>query len=119
MIAGGVGFIMSLLEMFEWLLLFKTGHFLVIIGGAIFLKLGYGILYKESSDPINTHPLARKMFYAAMAILVGALLMRKLDLPYYEILLYLDIPTQIGALAISFSAAGVSKKESNEDVLDS
>lgn len=119
MIAGGVGFIMAMLNLVPWLLQIRMMHFLVLVGGAIFLKLAYGFLYKDAADPINTNPLARKLFYAAMGILAVALLMRKYGFPYYNALLYLDIPAQIGALAISFSSIGLSKKELNEDVLDS
>jgi hypothetical protein len=119
MIAGGVGFIMAMLNIAPWLLQIRMMHFLILVGGAIFLKLAYGLLFKDASDPINTNPLARKLFYAAMAILAIALLMRKYGFPYYNILLYIDIPTQIGALAISFSSAGLSKKDLNEDILDS
>ena len=119
MIAGGVGFIMAMLNLIPWLLQFRIMHFLILVGGSIFLKLLYGLLFKDSSDPINVNPLARKLFYAAMAILALALFMRKYGLPYYNVVLYLDIPAQIGALAISFSSIGLSKKELNEDILDS
>ena len=103
MIAGGVGFMMNMLNLVDFLMQLKILHFLAIIGGAIFLKLLYGMIKTDVKDPIMSHPMARRFFYLGMAVLATSLVMRTYHLPYYNVLLYLDIVIQCVALGISFS----------------
>lgn len=118
MIAGGVGFMLNLLELVSFLINIEVLHFLGVIGGAIVLKYIYGFIKPEIKDPITAHSLARKFFLISMGVLVIALIMRKYDLPYYKILLYLDIVIQAVALGISFSFRPQSTIEANEEILD-
>ena len=115
MIAGGVGFIMNMLNLVDILMQFKILHFLGIIGGAILLKLLYGMIKPDVKDPIMAHPMARRFFYLGMAVLASALVMRSYHIPYYNVLLYLDIIIQSVALGISFS---VKTPSINEEILD-
>lgn len=117
MIFGGVGFMLNILGLVDFLREVKVLHFFILIGGAIFLKMMYGIVNKEVKDPITAHPLARKFFYLGMAVLATALVMRTYHLPYYKVLLYLDIFLQFVALGVSFSFT--SEPKVNEDILDS
>ena len=118
MIAGGVGFIMNMLNLADFLLQFKVIHFLILIGISLGLKYLYGFFKVDVKDPMNAHPLARNFFYLGMAVLAVSLVMRKYHIPYYNILLYIDIAIQFAALAISFSAKMSSDVELNEDLLD-
>ncbi|MEZ4922646.1 MAG: hypothetical protein R2780_05680 [Crocinitomicaceae bacterium] len=117
MIAGGVGLIFNMLNLVNVLMQFRVLHFLMIIFGAVILKMLYGMLKPDQKDPITSNQLANRFFYLGMAVLATSLLLRNYDLPYYQTLLYLDIPLQLVALGISFSdrsAAG----ESNDEVID-
>ena len=69
-------------------------------------------------DPITTHPMARKFFYLGMGIVATSLVMRSYNIPYYNILLYLDIVIQLVALGISFSTKPLSSEELSEEILD-
>lgn len=116
MIAGGVGFMLNMLHLVDFLDQFKMVHFLGLIGVAIFLKLLYGYFNSEVKDPITTNTIARRFFYLGIGLLATALVMRTYHLPYYKILLYLDIFIQCAALGISFS---VKTQPLNEEILDS
>lgn len=116
MIAGGVGFMMNMLNLVDFLMQLKIVHFLGLIGGAILLKLIYGMIKADVKDPIISHPMARRFFYLGMAVLATALVMRSYHIPYYNVLLYLDIIIQSVALGISFS---VKTPSFNEEILDS
>ncbi len=118
MIAAGVSFIMNMLNLSAFLMQFRIVHFLILIGCAIGLKFIINVLKPDLVDPITAHPLAKKFFYLGMAILGAALVMRNYNIPYYNLLLYLDIAIQLVALGISFSAKMPSNKDLNEDILD-
>ena len=116
MIAGGVGFMLNMLNLVDFLMQFKIIHFLSLIAAAIVLKLIYGLVNSEIKDPMTSHPLARRFFYLGIGLLATALVMRTYHLPYYNLLLYLDIVIQCVALGISFS---VKTQSFNEEILDS
>lgn len=118
MIAGGVGFIMNLLNLSAFLMQFRIIHFLILIGCAIAAKYIYSFLKPEIKDPMTSHPLAKKFFFLGMGILAASLVMRNYNIPYYNILLYLDIAIQLIALGISFSSKLPTNQELNEDILD-
>lgn len=115
MIAGGVGFMVNMLNLVDFLQKFNTIHFLIVIGGAIFLKFIYGFVKPHVKDPITSHSVARAFFFLSMLILATALVMRNYHLPHYNILLYLDIIVQSVALGISFS---VKPPALNDEILD-
>lgn len=117
MIAGGVGFMLNILGLVEFLEQVKIVHFLGLIGGAILLKMGYGAINSVAKDPITYHPTARKFFYLGMLLLGTALVMRNYHIAYYKYLLYVDIIIQFVALGISFSVRPVQTV--NEEILDS
>ena len=98
MIAGGVGFMLNMLSLVEFLEDVKVVHFLALIGGAILLKMGYGAINSKAKDPITGHPTARKFFYLGMLMLGTALVMRNYHIAYYQYLLYVDIVVQLVAL---------------------
>ena len=118
MIAGGVGFIMNMLNLSAFLMQFRIIHFLIMIGCATGLKFIFNVIKPDVVDPITAHPLAKKFFYLGIGILGAALVMRNYNIPYYNLLLYLDIAIQLVALGISFSAKLPSNKDLNEDILD-
>jgi hypothetical protein len=116
MIAGGVGFILNMLNLVDFLMQVKIIEYLGLIGTAVILKLAYGWIKPNVKDPITFNHLARKFFYLGMIILAAALLMRKYQIPYYNILLYLDIIIQCVALGISFSLQ--PDQNPHEEILD-
>lgn len=118
MIAGGVGFILNMLNLVDFLLQFKIIHFLALIGGAVLLKFAYGFLNAEAKDPIVSHHLSRNFFYLGMMVLAISLVMRNYNIPYYNVLLYLDIPLQLVALGISFSPSANTATDLGEEILD-
>ena len=118
MIAGGVGFILNMLNLVQFLLQVKIIHFLILIGGAVILKWVYGYIQPQVKDPLTTHPLARKFFYSGMGVLALSLAMRAYAIPYYSWLLYAVILLQVVALGISFSPQATNKQELNEEILD-
>ena len=117
MIAGGVGFIFNMLNLVHFLMQLRVVHFLMIIGSAIILKLGYGLVASGTKDPMVTNQLASRFFYLGMAVLATSIVLRNYNLPFYQALLYLDIPLQLVALGISFSDR-TPFADMNEDVLD-
>jgi hypothetical protein len=118
MIAGGVGFIMAMLNLADFLLRFRILHFLITIALAILIKFVLSIAIPTSKDPMTAHPQARKFFYLSMLVLAIALLMRNYNIPYYNILLYVDVALQLVALGISFSARIPDEHLMNDDILD-
>ena len=118
MIAGGVGFIMTMLNLADFLLRFRILHFLITIALAILLKFILSIAIPNSKDPITAHPQARKFFYLSMFVLAIALLMRNYNVPYYNVLLYVDVALQLLALGISFSAQIPDEQLINDEILD-
>lgn len=118
MIAGGVGFILNMLNLSAFLMQFRIIHFLILIGCAIGLKFIFSLIQPNVLDPMTAHPLAKKFFFLGMGVLGAALVMRNYNIPYYNILLYVDVAIQLVALGISFSAKLPSNKELNEDILD-
>lgn len=118
MILGGVGFILAMLNLVKALMQFRIIHFLGLIGVAVALKFLYSLIKPGVKDPITTHPMARRFFYLGMGVLATALAMRSYNIPYYNVLLYLDIPIQLAALGISFSVKPPTDQELNEEILD-
>jgi hypothetical protein len=118
MIAGGVGFMMNMLNLSEFLLQFKILHFLGLVFIAIVLKYLVGYLKPDIHDPIMAHPLAKKIFLGSMGALALALFMRKYDFPYYNIILYIDIFAQLAALGVSFSVKEFPNQRNDEEILD-
>ena len=118
MIAGGVCFILNMLNLVPYLMQFKIIHFLGMIGGAIFLKLVYGFINKKVQDPITAHPYSKSAFFLAMGVLATALVMRSYNIPYYRTLLYIDIFLQAAALGISFSVKVPDQPTANEEIID-
>lgn len=116
MIAGGVGFILTMLGLTPFLYQLKIVHFLMLIGVAIALKYFYGFAKSEVKDPMTDHPMARRFFFLSMAVLATALVMRRFGIAYYNVLLYVDIVLQVVALGISFSAK--TSPRTNEEILD-
>ena len=118
MIAGGVGFMMNMLNLSEFLLQFKVVHFLGVVFVAIILKYLIGYIKPDIHDPIMAHPLAKKIFLISMGVLALALFMRKYGIPYYNVILYIDIFAQLAALGVSFSAEETYSQKNDEEILD-
>lgn len=118
MIAGGVGFMLNMLNLVHFLMKVKVIHFLLLIGGAVILKFLYGSLRPKVKDPIIENSMARKFFFLGMGVLALSLIMRTYNIPYYSWLLYLDIGIQLVALVLSF-IENKDKEELQEEILDS
>ena len=116
MIAGGVAFISNMLNLVDYFMQFRIVDFLIVIGAAVLAKFVYGLIKPNIKDPITSNPLARRLFFLGMGVLATALVMRAYHMPYYHILLYLDVVIQAGALGVSFMA---KPEPMNEEILDS
>ncbi|UKN03580.1 hypothetical protein K6119_08645 [Paracrocinitomix mangrovi] len=117
MIAGGVGFMLNMLNLLDFLLQLKIVHFLAIIGSAVILKVVYGFMKPTAKDPISNHPIAKRLFFLSMAVLATALVMRQYYIAHYNLLLYADILLQIGTLVISFTP-WANRPVENDEILD-
>jgi hypothetical protein len=118
MIVGGVGYILNAVGFNEFFVRYEVKHFLYLIIAASGLKLIYGYIAPNVKDPIFSQPIAQKLFFIGIGLIAVALLMKNFHIDNYQILLYIDILFQIGALAVSFLAKDPREKGFSEDILD-
>ena len=118
MILGGVGYILNAVQFSDFFLHYEVKHFLYMIIGASALKLIYGYIAPDVKDPVFSQPLAQRLFFVGIALIAVALLMKNFHIDNYQILLYIDILFQVGALAVSFLAKEPQEKGMSDDILD-